>query len=220
MGKAYFVSGIDTDAGKSYCTGWLARELTEKGQKVITQKFIQTGDCGISEDIELHRRIMETEMFPEDLDHTTHPVVFSYPCSPHLAARLDKRAIDFNAIEQATARLTENYDTVLIEGAGGLMVPLSDDYLTIDYVKEHDLPLIFVTHGGLGSINHTLLALEAIKNHGVKLDTLLYNKVHDNEDSIIAGDTREFLAKWMEKHFPDARIIDVPRIFIAPKPKR
>ena len=54
----YFISGIDTDAGKSYCTAWYAKQLSRNGQRVITQKFIQTGNTGHSEDIDLHRRIM------------------------------------------------------------------------------------------------------------------------------------------------------------------
>ena len=220
MGKVYFISGIDTDAGKSYCTGWLAREWTNQGQRVITQKFVQTGDCGYSEDIDLHRKIMDVEPFPEDIDHTTAPMVFSYPCSPHLAARLDNREIDFKVIESATDKLSNNYDVVLIEGAGGLIVPLKDEYLTIDYIKEHDLPLIFVVHGGLGSINHALLGLEAIKARGIRLEYLLYNKVYDSEDSIIADETRKYLGDWVKRHFPDTLILDVPRIFLPPKKRR
>lgn len=97
------------------------------------------------------------------------------------------------------------------------MVPLSEDYLTVDYVVDRKLPLIFVTHGGLGSINHTLLALEAIKARGIELPYILYNKVHDSEDSIIADDTRRYLATYVARHFPATEIIDVPRIFLAPK---
>lgn len=220
MSTTYFISGIDTDAGKSYCTGWLARQWAKSGQSVITQKFVQTGNCGFSEDIELHRRIMDVGMFPEDTDHTTAPIVFSYPCSPHLAARLDKRELDLDAIDNATKTLSERYDIVLIEGAGGLMVPLSENYLTIDYVKDRRLPMIFVTHGGLGSINHALLGLEAIKNRNIPLPYILYNKVHDSEDSIIATDTREFLARWVERNLPGTTIIDVPRIFLPPKAPR
>ena len=79
----YFVSGIDTDAGKSYCTAWLARELAQNGKRVITQKFIQTGNTGHSEDIDLHRRITGTGYLPEDEEGLTMPEIFSYPCSPH-----------------------------------------------------------------------------------------------------------------------------------------
>ena len=110
----YFISGIDTDAGKSYCTAWYARELMQRGLRVITQKFIQTGNTGHSEDIDLHRRIMGIPPTEEDRAGLTMPEIFSYPASPHLASRLDGRAIDFNKMEQATAELSRRYDTVLL----------------------------------------------------------------------------------------------------------
>ena len=74
MKRAYFVTGIDTDAGKSIVTGVLARALSARGERVITQKFIQTGCDGLSEDIETHRRIMGIGLLPEDEDGTTHKV--------------------------------------------------------------------------------------------------------------------------------------------------
>ncbi len=95
-----FISGIDTDAGKTYITGMLAKRLMEKGHKVATQKFIQTGNDTWSEDIEAHRKIMGIEMLPEDLDHTTAPVIFSYPASAQLAARIDGRDIDLDIIKK------------------------------------------------------------------------------------------------------------------------
>ena len=68
------------------------------------------------------------------------PEIFSYPCSPHLAAHIDNRPIDFNKIERSTQELARRYDTVFIEGAGGLMVPLTEEYLTIDYIAEKKIP--------------------------------------------------------------------------------
>ena len=69
----YFISGIDTDAGKSYCTAWYARELMQRGLRVITQKFIQTGNTGHSEDIDLHRRIMGIAPTDDDREGLTMP---------------------------------------------------------------------------------------------------------------------------------------------------
>ena len=188
MSQAYFISGIDTDAGKSYVTGYLASLIMKEGKSVITQKFIQTGNTGFSEDIDLHRKIMGVEMLPEDLDHTTAPVIFSYPASAQLAARLDGREIDLAVIDEATRKLKERYDIVLIEGAGGLMVPVTDDFFTIDYVSSRRLPLILVANGVLGSINHTVLSLEAIKARGIELAALIYNE-HFDTDRVIAEDT-------------------------------
>lgn len=211
MSQAYFISGIDTDAGKSYVTGYLAARMMKDGQKVITQKFIQTGNTGFSEDIDLHRKLMGTGMLPEDLDHTTAPVIFSYPASAQLAARLDGREIDLDAIDSATARLKGLYDIVLIEGAGGLMVPVTDDFFTIDYVSSRRLPLMLVTNGVLGSINHTVLSLEAVKARGIELVALLYNE-HFDTDKVIAEDTKGFLRRYLSRHFPAARFATIPSL--------
>lgn len=211
--KIYFVSGIDTDAGKSYATGWLARELNNQGRRTITQKFIQTGNVpGYSEDIELHRRLMDIPYTEEDLAGLTKPEIFSYPCSPHLAARIDGRPIDFGKIERATKELARRYNTVLLEGAGGLMVPLTEELLTIDYVAQKGYPLIFVTSGKLGSINHTLLSLEAIKHRGMKLDTVMYNLYPTVEDKTIQDDTQQFIRAYLAKHFADTEFMLVPKL--------
>ena len=210
--QIYFISGIDTAAGKSNCTAWYARQLAQNGKRVITQKFIQTGNVGHSEDIDLHRRIMETGYLPEDREGLTMPEIFSYPCSPHLAARIDRRPIDFNKIERATLELARRYDIVLVEGAGGLMVPLTEEYLTIDYIAEKQYPLLFVTSGKLGSINHTLLSLEAIKNRGIRLDTVLYNLYPTVEDKTIQEDTMQYIKNYLAKHFPDTKFEVVPEI--------
>ncbi len=208
MNGVYFISGIDTDAGKTYITGMLAKRLMEKGHKVATQKFIQTGNDTWSEDIEAHRKIMGIEMLPEDLDHTTAPVIFSYPASAQLAARIDGRDIDLDIIKKSTDILASRYDVVLVEGAGGLMVPITDDFFTIDYVARYELPIILVTNGVLGSINHTILSLEAIRSRAIKLFSVIYNTFFDN-DRIIAKDTREFIGRYVSRHFPDASFIEM-----------
>lgn len=208
----YFVSGIDTDAGKSYCTAWYAKQLSANGVRVITQKFIQTGNTGHSEDIDLHRRITGTGYLPEDREGLTMPEIFSYPCSPHLATRIDQRPIDFNKIERATLELAKRYDTVLVEGAGGLMVPLTEDYLTIDYIAEKNYPLIFITSGKLGSINHTLLSFEAIQHRGIELHTVLYNLYPPVEDHTIEEDTLKYIRNYLKKHFPQTDLAVVPII--------
>ena len=209
--NVFFVSGIDTNIGKSYATAYLAHLWNKQGCRTITQKFIQTGNPeGYSEDIELHRRLMGMEYLPEDEQGLTKPEIFSYPASPHLASRIDNRAIDFDKIKPATEVLSERYDAVLVEGAGGLMVPLTEDNLTIDYVQESGYPLVFVTSGRLGSINHTLLSFEAIERRGIKLHTVMYNLFPEGEDKIIQADTETYICRYIEKHFPDTAFVKVP----------
>jgi len=207
MSQVYFISGIDTNIGKTYAVGFLAAKLTKEGKKVITQKPIQTGCEDVAEDIVHHRKMMGIDLLPEDINRLTMPEVFTYPASPHLAAKIDNRAIDFEKIDKATETLREKYDIVLIEGAGGLMVPFTEDYLLIDYVAERNFPIILVTSGRLGSINHTLLSFEAIESRGLTLHSVIYNLYDENPDPIISNDTFAYLKKVMEKRFPEAELM-------------
>lgn len=211
MNNVIFVSGIHTDAGKSYATGWLARELMNQGKRVATLKFVQTGNIGRSEDIDVHRRIMGCEL-PEDARGLTAPQIFSYPCSPQLAAEIDGREIDLNAIDSAIATLAERYDTVLVEGAGGLMVPLTDDFWIIDYVASRALPLILVTNGTLGSINHTLLSFEAVERRAIPLHSVIYNRHFDSKDPRIAADTVAFLRRYLSRRHPSTPLLLCPTL--------
>ena len=211
-GNVFFVSGIDTNIGKSYATGYLARKWNEAGRRTITQKLIQTGNEGISEDIEVHRRLMRTGFLPEDTEGLTMPEIFSYPCSPHLAAEIDGRPIDFAKIAAATAILSERYDAVLLEGAGGLMVPLTREWLTIDYVARMGYPVVLVTSGRLGSINHTLLSLEAMAARGIELHTLAYNLHPREDDDRIRRDTENYLRHLLRSRYPGAHFVTVPEL--------
>lgn len=206
-----FISGIDTDAGKTYATAWLARLLKEKGHSVITQKFIQTGCKDSSEDILAHRAILGEELHEADREGLTAPIILSYPASAQLAARIDGREIDTECISQATQRLSERYDRVLIEGAGGLMVPITDTYFTANYVAERHLPLVLVTEGKLGSINHTVLSLMAIKTLNIPLAGVIYNH-HFDADPIIAEDTCTFIRRYVASHFPEATFLELPSL--------
>lgn len=211
--KVYFISGMDTNIGKSYATGYLAREWNAKGIRTITQKMIQTGNSLVSEDIKLHRHIMGCGWLPEDDERLTMPEVFTYPCSPHLASEIDKRAINFNKIKYATQQLSERFDAVLLEGAGGLMVPLTRKYHTIDYIQDNQYPLIFVVSGRLGSINHILLSLEAVQKRNIQLHTLIYNLYEDRDgDPIIREDTKTIIHQYIREFFPETKIMELPLI--------
>lgn len=211
-GLVYFVSGIDTGIGKTYATGYLAKLWNTQGQSTITQKLIQTGNVDVSEDIEKHRDIMGTGWLPEDHEKLTMPEIFSYPASPHLATQLDARDIDFDKIEKATQILQQRFDVVLLEGAGGLMVPLTTELLTIDYIEQKKLPVILVSSGRLGSINHTLLSLEALKQRGLSLYALAYNLNDESQDEMISKDTAQYLQNYLKQNFPEAKWIDIPKL--------
>ncbi len=211
----YFVGGIDTDAGKSYATGLLARMLCEQGLRVITQKLVQTGataehyDAVQSEDVLLHRRLMGLPLQPEDITGLTCTQVFRHPCSPHLAAALEGREVNLERIAEATALLRERHDIVLIEGAGGLLVPLREGYLTADYVADRRLPLLLATSSRLGSLSHTLLSLEACRTRHIRVAGVLFNH-YPASDPLIAEDTRRYIVRHIGQHHPGSQLIDIP----------
>lgn len=201
--QAVFITGTGTDVGKTYATGWLARKMLDNGLSVITQKFVQTGNTDYSEDIICHRRIMGIDPQSADICHLTAPVIYSYPCSPELAARIDGKTFNPEVPAQATKTLAKQYDHILIEGAGGLMVPLTPDMLTSDYIRNNNLPTIVVFNGQLGSINHTLLTVDAIKNSGISLFGMVYNPYFD-QDKTICSDTISFVERYCSNLYPDS----------------
>lgn len=225
-----FVTGIDTDIGKTYATGYLAQLMLKNApdnpNAVITQKLVQTGCTGIAEDLLTHREMMGLPLQDVDSNRTTCPFVFDIPASPHLASQLENCVIDVDAITKSTQTLLQTYDTVLLEGAGGLMVPITENLLIIDYIAEQNYPVILVTSGRLGSINHTLLSLNALKQRHIPLHALVYNHwqkfdsgtesghpLHDNQASVdnqITNDTRLFLQQHIATHYPRAKWVDLP----------
>lgn len=208
--SVFFITGIDTGCGKTFATGLMARWLKNHEVNVITQKLIQTGCTGISEDILEHRRLMDCGLFPEDKQGITCPYVFPYPASPHLAASLNHTDIDINILSDATDQLIQKYDVVLLEGAGGLHVPLTHNMLTIDYLKMKNYPVILVSSSKLGSINHTLLSIESCAAHGIDLCALLYNRLPDS-DSIIADDSVKVIRKTLQVSRPQTKVTEISR---------
>ena len=202
------VSGIDTGVGKTYVTGMLARTLLQQGKKVITQKIVQTGCEGMAEDILEHRRLMGIGVQEPDREGLTCPSVFRYPASPHLSARLEGTEVDLHRIRHATHALQQRYDLVLLEGVGGLLVPLTPDLLFADYIRDAGYELLLVTSPRLGSINHTLLSNEACQNRGVGLRGVIYNCFQET-DKLIANDTREVIGRYLVKAGCAAPIIDL-----------
>lgn len=210
-GKVIVISGIDTGVGKTVVTGLLARALLKAGRSVITQKPVETGGGGVSADILRHREIMDMPLQGVDRDGTTCSYLFGHPASPHLAAALEKKRIDVSVIDRATSQLQAKYDIVLMEGAGGLLVPLNEELLFADYLQERSYPLILVASSRLGSINHTLLSIEACKKRGLQLNGLVYN-LAGGDDKVIAQDTLTVLRNALGEYGYHCPVIELPDI--------
>lgn len=207
--KILSIVGIDTDVGKSVVTGMLAGFLNAKGYKVTTLKPVQTGCVGLAEDIQLHRRLMGVPVSEHDKAGTTAPYVFPFPASPHLAAKMTGKSIETDVLDRATDELSSTHDWVLVEGAGGLMVPLNDEITLIDYLAEKGYPLVLVTSSKLGSINHTRLSLEAIRTRKIPLQGLVYNLYSPSAPEIVQ-DTLQQCRKAVSDYGYTAPVIVMP----------
>ncbi|MCW3789330.1 dethiobiotin synthase [Plebeiibacterium sediminum] len=209
--STYFITAIDTDAGKSVVTGLLAKTLKHKGTDIITMKMAQTGCTQYSEDIETHRKLMGLPLLPEDKNGETCPYLFKFPASPHLSAAMQCERIDEDRIIQAVREIEMQYDTVLLEGVGGLMVPLNEDTMVVDFIQQNDFPVILVTSGKLGSINHTLLSLEVLQKRGINVYGVVYNHYPITEPEI-TEDSAKTIKKLMKAYYPDALWAEVPYV--------
>ena len=203
-----FVTGIDTGVGKSIVVGLFARYVASQGQSVITQKIVQTGSSRPASDIVTHRKLMNIPLSEEDLSGLTCPYVFPYAASPHLAARLTDQEINPSKITQATETLAGRYDNVIVEGVGGLQVPLNDSVTVLDYLAQARMPTLLVTSSRLGSINHTLMSLELLKMRDIPLVGLVYNRFGE-EDERIGKDSRVVFERAMIRLNYPATIVDL-----------
>jgi dethiobiotin synthetase len=209
--STYFISAIDTDAGKTIITGMLPRYLKETGRDVITMKMAQTGCTEYSEDIETHRKIMGLPMLSEDTNSETCPYLFKFPASPHLAADMECTRIDEDGIQHAIQNIEMQYRDVFVEGVGGLMVPVNDEVMVVDFIQRHHYPVILVTSGRLGSINHTLLSLEVMKNRGIDVYGVIYNHYPVTAPEI-TSDSANVIKSHLNKYYPNALWGEVPCI--------
>lgn len=184
MAKTYFVTGIDTDVGKTVATGLMARYLKDIGKKVITHKPIETGCVGISEDIKLHRKMMGVGLLPEDKAGDTCAYTFDKPCSPHLAAQIEGRQISLNRIAKSITEIRRGFEYVLVEGAGGFCAPITREFSTMRFVKDQGYPVVIVTSSRLGSLHHTVSLLELVAIHGINIAAVLYNRYQEKDEEI------------------------------------
>lgn len=211
MGRVFWISGIDTGIGKTIATGLIAKSLLASGHDVITVKMVQTGNDGYSEDIDLHREICGEAKRPEDLEGLTAPVIFKFPSSPLLAGRLEGKTVDLEKIAASVRACAARHEIVLVESAGGLDVPLTEEMLSADFAAREGWPLILVTCGRLGAINHTLLSLEAAKFRNLQIAGVVHN-YHPDANAEIDADAVAAIERHLAKLGYLDKIVKIPRV--------
>lgn len=172
MARGLFVTGTSTEVGKTVVAAAIARTLAGDGRRVAVFKPAVTGlDEGVETDHELLRRAAGSEQSDEEIA----PYRYGPPASPHLAAALAGEEIDPERLRMAASAAAAGADAIVCEGVGGFLVPLSPRYLVRDLAVDLGYPLVVVAAPGLGTINHTLLTIEAARAAGLEVAAVVLN---------------------------------------------
>ncbi len=167
--KGLFITGTDTEIGKTFITSLLTIGLRSRKVNVCPVKPIGAGgvlidDKIVSEDALIYQRLTHVDEPVSKLN----PLCLKRPASPHYAAELESRPISIHKTITAVEELGHKYEYVIVEGIGGWLVPIRYDYSVADFAKDLDLPVVIVSANRLGTLNHTLLTIESIRVHGLE----------------------------------------------------
>lgn len=188
--NALFVTGTDTNVGKTHVTCLIARQVVQRSLKVAAYKPACSGAIGYPslpatsadyqwEDIER----LKAAIGGNWSDETICPQRFIAPVAPPVAARLEGKQVDFELLVSG-ARQFPNVDLLLIEGAGGWLAPVTETQTVADLARELAAPILIVARPGLGTINHTLLTVESIRSRGLTIAGIVLNSATAHMDDL------------------------------------
>jgi dethiobiotin synthetase len=205
--RGVFVTGTGTEVGKTVVAAVIARSLVEAGRRAAVFKPAVTGldeyaESGEEPDHDLLRRAARSAQ----ADDEVAPYRYGPPTSPHLAAELAGEAISPERLLAAARRAGERADALVCEGVGGLLVPLTLGYLVRDLARDLGLPVAIVASSGLGTINHTLLSVEAARAVGLEVRAVVLTP-WPAEPGAIERSNREAIER-----LGDVRVETLPRL--------
>lgn len=232
MQNGLFITGTNTDVGKTIITAGLLRALRRRGLGVVSMKPVQTGAIQgaagwEAPDLSVH--LEAAALSPEAEERAwMQPYCYEPACSPHLAGRMSGEPVRLERCVECATALGGRHQGVLIEGAGGLLVPLNEDETQLSLIIHLEVPVLIVAHIGLGTVNHCLLTIEALQQAEVPIAGVVFNApgpgmgddfiAKDNPNAVrdfggvavlgnvpyLAGIDREPEAAWaaFESHMP------------------
>lgn len=176
-----FVTGTDTEVGKTYVTVKLMQAMVSQGLKVVGMKPVASGCAtidGIWQNEDVAKLIAASNV--EAPREWVNPYCFDAPIAPHIAAQKQGITIDVNVIVSAYNKLKKMADVVIVEGAGGLLVPLNSTHSMADLIAALNLPTVLVVGMKLGCINHAMLTHAALKQRGLAMKHWVANHIDPN----------------------------------------
>ena len=188
MSTRIFITGTDTGVGKTHVNAALLAALRARGANAAPMKPVETG-VGPDHTSDLDRALSASELEPGPDDYAAMaPYRFPLPASPHLAAEEADTVIEPSRILAAAELLGRHYDPLLIEGAGGLLVPITRDYSTLDLCRELDAVIIVVARPSLGTLNHTWLTYRCLVDAGLRPLGVVVNAADEAADGPVVED--------------------------------
>jgi dethiobiotin synthetase len=188
--RGCFVTGTGTEVGKTVVAATIAHSLAARGERVAVFK---PAVSGLDEAGEADHELLRRAAGSEQSDDEVAPYRYAPPVSPHLAAELAGEAIDPARLRAGLTVAADDADAVVCEGVGGLLVPLTLGYLIRDFARDARLPVVVAASPGLGTINHTLLTLEALRAVGLEPELVVLNP-WPAEPSAMERSNREAIA--------------------------
>lgn len=194
----FFVTGTDTDVGKSYICKHLAKEFIKLGKKTGYLKPFQSGlEEGIDPDAK------QIEIIAKGVIAKSSYVTKT-PCTPYISSQIDNIDYNLEKVKQDYAKLANACDVTIVEGSGGLYVPVKENVLMSDVIKFLNLPTLIVARPNLGTINHTLMTIKCAQSEGIKiLGVVISNYPQTTNDPVILR------AKEMIEKYCNTKVIDI-----------
>ena len=173
--RGFFVTGTDTGVGKTEVASYLAGMFSKKGLRVGVMKPVATGNKRLCKDAMILKRYSNSR----DPVQYINPVSLKLPLAPIVAMRIEKKKIDMEILWDRFKRLARDNDVLIVEGIGGVMVPVSRMrkriFYVIDMILKMKLPVIIVARPNLGTINHTLMTIGILRRKNIEIAGIIFN---------------------------------------------
>lgn len=185
MSKGFFITGTDTGIGKTIVSGALIRAIHLFGLKPFGMKPVESG-CGKEGDVLIpyDGLFLKQTAHMQDPINLVTPCCFENPLAPLAASEIERKNVNISEIRKAFAKLNRKYEAAVIEGVGGLLVPIKKNYYVSDLAKEFSLPLIVVAKPGLGTLNHIMLTVNYAQKEGLEVAGVIINNSQPPENSL------------------------------------
>ncbi|MFC2051882.1 dethiobiotin synthase [Chloroflexota bacterium] len=202
MSPGIFVTSTDTGVGKTVVTAGILRWLRNQGIDVVPMKPVQTGgipggDRLVAPDLEFC--ISASGIRPDVRElQLMSPYVYEPACSPHLAGRMSQQYAEPSKIKDCADKLLQGHRALVVEGAGGVMAPLNESSTMLDLMKMLAYPVVLVSRFGLGTINHTLMSIQALRTFEIRIIGVVFNHTAKPrpEDRLVEQDNPDAIAQF------------------------